>query len=102
MSLGFTNNRLQTFCKYNLEHHISSENVLQIFEASDTMNVLDIKQHALRMIVRDFTLVVRQPQLKSLSRELLLELIQSVAVRLADCSTEAPKGYQSISIDDEL
>ena len=76
---GFTNNRLQAFCKHNLEHNIYSQNVLQILEASDKMNVPDIKNFALGMIVRDFTQVARLPKMQMLSRELLLEIIEALA-----------------------
>lgn len=47
---GFTNNRLQAFCKHNLENNITYDNVLQILEASDRMNVPDIKNYALRLV----------------------------------------------------
>lgn len=76
---GFTNNRLQAFCKHNLEHNIHFQNVLQILEASDKMNVPDIKNYALTMIVRDFSLVARLPKMQNLSRELLLEVIEAMA-----------------------
>lgn len=76
---AFTNNRLQAFCKHNLEHNITHENVLQILEASDRMNVPDIKNYALRMIVQDYAQVVRLPKMKNLSRDLLLDVIMAVA-----------------------
>lgn len=76
---GFTNNRLQAFCKHNLENNINYENVLQILEASDKMKVPDIKNYALRLIVHDFSLVARLPKMKLLSRELLLDIINSMA-----------------------
>lgn len=76
---GFTNNRLQAYCKHNLENNINYENVLQILEASDKMNVPDIKNYALRLIVHDFSLVARLPKMKLLSRELLLDIINSMA-----------------------
>ena len=76
---GFTNNRLQAFCKHNLENNINYENVLQILEASDKMNVPDIKNYALRMVVHDFALVARLPKMRQLSRELLLDIINSMA-----------------------
>lgn len=124
-ALGFTNNRLQAFCKHNLEHNIHSDNVLEILEASDKMSVPDIKNYALRMIVRDFSLVnpifccfffmpkthslsaflsahqvVRLPKMKTLSRELLLEVIEAMADVLTEVafSTE----YASISIHSDL
>ena len=36
---GFTNNRLQAFCKQNLEMNVSVTNVVQILEASDKIQV---------------------------------------------------------------
>ena len=49
---GFTNNRLQAFCKQNLEMNVTFENVLQILEAADRMQAIDIKKYALSLIVR--------------------------------------------------
>lgn len=77
--LGLANSRLQVYCKHNLEHNIHVQNVLQILEASDKMNVPDIKKYALSMIVRDFSQVTRLPKMQNLSRDLLLEMIQAVA-----------------------
>lgn len=76
---ALTNNRLQAYCKHNLEHNITHDNVLQILEASDKMKVPDIKNYALRMIVQDYAQVVRLPKMKSLSRDLLLDVIMAVA-----------------------
>lgn len=76
---GLANNRLQAYCKYNLEHNIHVQNVLQLLEASDKMNVPDIKKYALSMIVRDFAQVARLPKMQKLSRDLLLEVIEAMA-----------------------
>lgn len=57
--IGFTNNRLQAFCKQNLENNVTSDNVLQILEAADKMQAIDIKKYALRMIMNDFPTVSR-------------------------------------------
>ncbi|XP_054727948.1 leucine-zipper-like transcriptional regulator 1 homolog [Anastrepha obliqua] len=76
---GLANNRLAAFCKYSLEHNITYENVLQTLEASDITKIYDIKDYALRLIVKDFTKVARLPKIGSLSRELLLEIIGAVA-----------------------
>ncbi|XP_039298383.1 leucine-zipper-like transcriptional regulator 1 isoform X2 [Nilaparvata lugens] len=48
---GFTNNRLQAFCKQNLEMNVTVENVLQILEAADRMQALDMKKYSLKLIV---------------------------------------------------
>lgn len=81
---GFTNNRLQAFCKHNLENNITYDNVLQILEASDRMNVPDIKNYALRMIVHDFSQVARLPRMRLLSRDLLLDIISVMADALGE------------------
>jgi leucine-zipper-like transcriptional regulator 1 len=76
---GFTNNRLQAYCKHNLENNITYDNVLQILEASDKMNVPDIKNHALRMVVQEFQQVAKLPKMRILNRELLLDVIMAMA-----------------------
>lgn len=76
---GLSNNRLHSFCKYSLEHNITYENVLQTLEASDYTKIFDIKEHALKLIVKDFARVARLPKIACLSRELLLEIIRAVA-----------------------
>ncbi|XP_068154668.1 leucine-zipper-like transcriptional regulator 1 homolog [Drosophila tropicalis] len=76
---GLSNNRLHAFCKYSLEHNITYENVLQTLEASDITKIFDIKDYALKLIVKDFAKVARLPKIASLSRELLLEIIRAVA-----------------------
>ncbi|XP_076681889.1 leucine zipper like transcription regulator 1 isoform X2 [Andrena cerasifolii] len=82
---GFTNNRLQAFCKQNLEMNVTFENVIQILEAADRMQAVDMKKYALNLIVHHFTKVARLPRLKQLSRELLLDIL----VALADERSEA-------------
>lgn len=76
---GLSNNRLLSFCKYSLEHNITYENVLQTLEASDYTKIVDIKEHALKLIVKDFARVARLPKISGLSRDLLLEIIRAVA-----------------------
>lgn len=98
---GFTNNRLQAFCKHNLENNINYENVLQILEASDKMNVPDIKNYALRMVVHDFALVARLPKMRQLSRELLLDIINSMADVLGEVKLNQDL-LSSISIHSDI
>ncbi|XP_046738235.1 leucine-zipper-like transcriptional regulator 1 isoform X1 [Diprion similis] len=76
---GFTNNRLQAFCKQNLEMNVTFENVIQILEAADRMQAIDMKKYALNLIVHHFSKVARLPKLKQLSRELLLDIIEALA-----------------------
>ncbi|XP_053249764.1 leucine-zipper-like transcriptional regulator 1 isoform X2 [Podarcis raffonei] len=54
---GFYNNRLQAYCKQNLEMNVTVENVLQILEAADKTQALDMKRHCLHIIVHQFTKV---------------------------------------------
>lgn len=91
---GLTNNRLQAYCKHNLEHNIHVQNVLQILEASDKMNVPDIKKFALSMIVRDFAQVARLPKMRNLNRHLLIEIIEAMGDVVSELS---PNGDVSAS-----
>ncbi|XP_017775634.1 PREDICTED: leucine-zipper-like transcriptional regulator 1 [Nicrophorus vespilloides] len=76
---GFTNNRLQAYCKQNLEMNVSFQNVIQILEAADRMQATDMKKYALDIIVHYFTKVVRLPRLKQLSKELILDILMALA-----------------------
>ncbi|XP_011498946.1 PREDICTED: leucine-zipper-like transcriptional regulator 1 [Ceratosolen solmsi marchali] len=84
---GFTNNRLQAFCKQNLEMNVTFENVIQILEAADRMQAVDIKKYALNLIVHHIEKVVRLPRLKQLSRELLLDIIEAMADECSEIQT---------------
>ena len=85
---GFTNNRLQTFCKQNLEMNVTYENVLQILEAAQQINALDMKRHALGLIVKSFGKVARLPRMKLLSRDLLLDIIEALADNFTDSQSQ--------------
>ncbi|XP_071631323.1 leucine-zipper-like transcriptional regulator 1 [Temnothorax longispinosus] len=76
---GFANNRLQAFCKQNLEMNVTFENVIQILEAADRMQAIDMKKYALNLIVHHFSKVARLPKLRQLSRELLLDILDALA-----------------------
>ncbi|KAK2169086.1 hypothetical protein LSH36_12g10021 [Paralvinella palmiformis] len=76
---GFANNRLQAYCKHNLEMNVSVQNVIQILEAADRIQATDMKKHALNIIVQNFSKVARQPAIRRLSRELLLDIVDVVA-----------------------
>lgn len=110
---GFTNNRLQAFCKQNLEMNVTFENVIQILEAADRMQAVDMKKYALNLIVHHFTKVyvtilylfykiiglfyykchlislqvARLPRLKQLSRELLLDILEALADERSEART---------------
>ncbi|XP_064620345.1 leucine-zipper-like transcriptional regulator 1 isoform X2 [Lineus longissimus] len=76
---GFTNNRLQAYCKHNLEMNVSFENVVQILEAADRIQAVDMKKHALNIIVHHFSKVARLPQIRRLNRDLLLDIVDALA-----------------------
>ncbi|XP_062507992.1 leucine-zipper-like transcriptional regulator 1 isoform X2 [Corticium candelabrum] len=75
---GFTNNRLQVFCKQHLAK-ISPRNVVQILEAADKIEASDMKRHALHIIVQHFPQVAHMPRIRDLPRHLLLDMLDAVA-----------------------
>lgn len=81
---GFTNDRLNAFCKQNLEMNVSIEHVLPILEAADSMSANDMKKYALRIIVQNFSKVARLSRIKTLSRELLLDILEALAIEMSD------------------
>lgn len=81
---GFTNNRLQAFCKENLEMNVTFENVIQILEAADKIQATDMKKHALSLIVHHYPKVARLPRLRCLSKDLLLDILEALADDLSD------------------
>nr|XP_023415157.1 leucine-zipper-like transcriptional regulator 1 isoform X2 [Loxodonta africana] len=81
---GFYNNRLQAYCKQNLEMNVTVQNVLQILEAADKTQALDMKRHCLHIIVHQFTKVSKLPTLRSLSQQLLIDIIDSLASHISD------------------
>ncbi|XP_076453190.1 leucine-zipper-like transcriptional regulator 1 isoform X2 [Babylonia areolata] len=81
---GFTNNRLQAFCKHNLEMNVSCQNVIQILEAADKIQAMDMKKHALNIIVHNFPKVARLPHIENLSKQMLLEIFQALADEMSE------------------
>lgn len=79
---GFTNNRLQAFCKQNLEVNVTFENVIQILEAADKIQATDMKKYALDLIVHHFSKVAKLPRIKMLSKELVLDILEVLAESL--------------------
>ena len=63
----FSNNRLQVFCKTNLERNVTVNNVLDILEAADRSQASDMKKYALNLIVRYFPKVRYHPFLINFS-----------------------------------
>jgi len=98
---GFTNNRLQAFCKQNLEMNVSVQNVVQILEASDKIQAIDMKKHALGIIVHNFAKVARLPHIKTLPRPLLLDVIEALADEMSDTGGKFCQDISSISLNSD-
>lgn len=49
---------LQAFCKENLEMNVSPQNVLEILDAANSIQVVDMKNYALDLIVQNFAQVI--------------------------------------------
>jgi len=95
----FSNNRLQVFCKTNLERNVTVENVLQILEAADRSQASDMKKYALNLIVRYFSKVALQPRIRQLSKELLLDVLFAIADESQDNKLIQDMSCSSINSD---
>jgi len=84
---GFTNSRLQAYCKQNLEMNVTNQNVIQILEASHGIGAVDMKRHALSIIVQQFPKVARLPDIRRLKQELLLEIVDAIAEYMSPASS---------------
>jgi hypothetical protein len=49
---------VKAFCKQNLEMNVTFENVIQILEAADRIQAIDMKKYALNLIVHHFPKVI--------------------------------------------
>lgn len=96
---AFTNNRLQAFCKQNLEMNVTSENVIHILEAADRMQATDMKKYALNLIVLNFTKVATSPKIRSLSKELILDILMALASDMNDSKMCQDMSSVSLSSD---
>ncbi|XP_028396682.1 leucine-zipper-like transcriptional regulator 1 [Dendronephthya gigantea] len=76
---GFTNNRLQAICKSNLEMNVSFKNVVEVLEAADKIGATEMKKHALTLIAQDFPKVTESRSISKLSRDLLLDILYTLA-----------------------
>ena len=92
----FSNNRLHVFCKHNLERNVTVDNVLQILEAADKSHTQDMKRYALNLIVKHFPKVAPLPKLQTLSRELLLDIIQALANELNSQQSKMITNFSSL------
>ena len=79
-SSHFSNYRLQIFCKHNLERNVHVGNVIKILDAADKTGTTQMKRYSLDMCVKHFDKVASQPNLKTLSKDLLLDIMGAVAI----------------------
>jgi len=79
---GFSNQRLQVYCKYMLEEKVSVDNILDIFEAADAIKMQEVKAHILSLIVNDFGAIIKQAHFRTLKRELLLDILDTLAAKM--------------------
>ena len=80
---GFTNSRLHSYCKSSLEKDVNQSNVLKMLETADTINLQVMKKHCLDMIAARFPDIVRQRDFRSLRREMLLDILDILASKMA-------------------
>ena len=52
--------------------------MIQILEAADRSQATDMKRYALTLIVRHFAKVSKQPRMRNLSKELLLDILYAI------------------------
>ena len=90
---GFSNARLQNFCKCNLESSICLDNVVKLLEVSDGISMEVMKQRCLDLISSHFPTLVFQPEFRELSKELLLEVMETLVRR------QAPSHHPALPIN---
>lgn len=64
--------------------NVTFENVIQILEAADRIQATDMKKHALSLIVHHYPKVARLPKIRSLSKDLLLDILEALADDMSD------------------
>lgn len=70
---NFSNIRLQAICKQNLERNVTHETVIDVLEAADRIQAIDMKKYALELIVLNFKKV--QWLWKAVSSSAVLSLV---------------------------
>lgn len=98
---GLSNNRLQTFCKENLETNVNTENVVGLLVVSDIIASEAMKKHALDLIVHHFKSISACGRLQDLSKDLLLDILRALAENLYDdrLGEEVTRSFCSVLMD---
>ena len=76
---GFSNSRLQVFCKEALEQRIQRENVINLLRIASEIGVEEVKKYTLDQIVSDFNRVFEMSDFQELSKDLLLDILEALA-----------------------
>ena len=76
---GFSNSQLHVLCKACLELEVSLENVVCLLETSDLIGLTEMKERCLSLITDHFPSLVRHPEFRDLKKELLLDVLESIA-----------------------
>eukprot|EP00800_Vazella_pourtalesii_P008004 TRINITY_DN2127_c0_g1_i4.p1 TRINITY_DN2127_c0_g1~~TRINITY_DN2127_c0_g1_i4.p1 ORF type:complete len:635 (-),score=123.38 TRINITY_DN2127_c0_g1_i4:110-2014(-) len=76
---GFSNSRIQVFCKEALEQRIVHENVINLLRISSEIGVEVVKKYTLNRIVANFNNVFDMVDFQDLSKDLLLDVLEALA-----------------------
>jgi len=78
---GLTNTRLKYYCETCVKNSFNEAHVLQLFEASSSLEVEAVRAMALDFIVKNFDKVGNQPALYELDKSLLVEILRGLAAK---------------------
>lgn len=76
---GLTNARLKHFCEECVRNSFNEAHVLQLFEASSSLEVETVRTMALDFIVKNFDKIGNQPALYELDKSLLVQILHGLA-----------------------
>lgn len=76
---GFSNLQLHAHCKASLEQNISVDNVVSLLKTSEFIDLKEMKDQCLSLITEHFPSLVCQPDFRDLNKELLLEVLETLA-----------------------
>ena len=76
---GFANLQLHAHCKASLEQNVCVDNVVSLLEASDSIDLKEMKDRCLSLITKHFPALIVQPEFRNLKKELLLNVMEALA-----------------------
>lgn len=80
---GFHSNRLHDHCQFITENSVCVDNVLPILEVASDIGLQAVKRHCLMLISEHYSTVNQLPHFRSLSRGLLLDILDILASKLS-------------------